>query len=146
MSINGDKGIIYIWDTSAYKPIACLTSNSLNSTLEVIESKTKCNPGVVSKSAGSFNYSIDAEGEYIDTTSVGGDTAKKSHDALLLLQIAKTLVTWKLDTEVGNADSIKYYGTAFITDLGATFPAGEVSTFSATLNGNGGISQVDPNA
>lgn len=146
MSINGDKGIIYIWDTSAYKPIACLTSNSLNSTLEVIESKTKCAPGVTTKTAGSFNYTIDAEGEYIDTTSVGGDDAKVSHDALLVLQIAKTLVTWKLDTEVGNADSIKYYGTAYITDLGATFPVAEVTTFSATLSGNGAITQVDPNA
>lgn len=145
MSINGDKGILYIWGGSAYKPVACLTSNSLKSTLGVIESKTKCDPGVTKKTAGSFNYTIDAEGEYLDTTSVGGDDAKTSHDALLLLQIAKTLVTWKIDTEVGNADSIKYYGTAYITDLGATWPVDAVTTFSATLDGNGTITKVDPN-
>ncbi len=138
MSINGDKGILYIYATT-WKPVACLTSNNLNSSLEVIESRTKCFPGVTKKTAGSFDYTIDAEGEYLDTTSVGGDTAKKSHDALFALQQAKTLVQWKIDTEVGNADSIKYYGSAYITDLGATWPVAEVSTFSATLSGDGAV-------
>ena len=60
--------------------------------------------------------------------------------------MAKTLLTWKIDTNVNNVDSIKYYGTAYITDLEATFPSGdEVATFSTTLAGNGAITQVDPN-
>ena len=145
MSIKGENSILYIWDTSAYKPVACLTSNSLNTTLSVIESTTKCFPGVVKKTPGQFNYSIDAEGEYIDTTSVGGDTAKVSHDALLALQMAKTLVTWKLDTDVTNATSIKYYGDAYITDLSDTAGSGdEVTSFSATLDGDGAIVLTDP--
>lgn len=87
--IKGENGILYIYVTSAYKPIACLTSQSLATSLSVIESNTKCNPGVTTKTAGMFNYTIDAEGEYIDTTTVGGDTTKQSHDALLALQMAK---------------------------------------------------------
>ena len=147
MSIKGENSILYIWDTDAYKPVACLTSNSLNSTLSVIESTTKCFPGVVKKTAGQFNYTIDAEGEYIDTTSVGGDDTKISHDALLALQMAKTLVTWKLDTDVTDAGSIKYYGTAFITDLGDTAGSGdEVTTFSASFSGDGAILLTDPEA
>lgn len=146
MSIKGENSILYIWDTAAYKPVACLTSNSLNSTLSVIESTTKCFPGVVKKTAGQFNYTIDAEGEYIDTTSVGGDDTKVSHDALLALQMAKTKITWKLDTDVTDTGSIKYYGEAYITDLGNTAGSGdEVSTFSATLSGDGAIVLTDPN-
>jgi len=145
-AIKGENGILYIYATT-WKPIACLTSNSLNTTVGVIESQTKCDPGVVKKQAGTFSYTIDAEGEYIDTTSVGGDTAKVSHDALLALQMAKTLVTWKLDTDVTDATSIKYYGDAYITDLSDTAGSGdEVTTFSATLDGDGAIVLVDPNA
>ena len=146
MSQLGEVSILYVWDTSAYKPIACLTSNGLSSSLAVTESTTKCNPGVVTQTPGKFSYTIPAEGEYIDTTSGDGDTAKASHDYLLTKQMAKTLLTWKIDTNVNNPTSIKYYGTAYITDLEATFPSGdEVATFSTTLAGNGAITQVDPN-
>ena len=31
--IHGKLGILSIWDTSAYKPVACLTSNSLSTAL-----------------------------------------------------------------------------------------------------------------
>lgn len=147
MSIKGEKGIVYIWDTNAYKPVACLTSNSLESSVSIIESTTKCFPGVVKKTPGSFNANLSLEGEYIDTTSVGGDTAKKSHDALFLLQKAKTLVEWKLDTNVDDSTSIKYYGSAYITDLSAEFGSGDdVTTFSATLEVDGDVVLTDPNA
>lgn len=146
MAIKGENGILYIWGGSSYKPVACLTSNSLNTTVTEIESRTKCFPGVVKKTAGVFSYTIDAEGEYIDTTSVGGDNTKDSHDALLVLQQAKQLITWKLDTNITDAGSIKYYGQALITDLKLTQGSGdEVSTFTATLDGSGAISQIDPN-
>jgi len=145
-AIKGENGILYIYATT-WKPIACLTSNSLNTTVGLIESQTKCDPGVVKKQAGTFSYTIDAEGEYIDTTSVGGDTAKKSHDALLALQMAKTVVEWKIDTDVTDVTSIKYYGEALITDLSLSQGAGdELSTFSATLDGSGAIVLTDPNA
>lgn len=147
MSILGEKGILYIYTGAAYKPVACLTSNSLNTTVSMIESQTKCFPGVVKKTAGTFSYSIDAEGEYIDTTTVGGDTAKQSHDALFLLQQAKTIVEWKIDTNISDATSVKYYGSGYLTDLSATFGSGdELSTFSATIDGDGAILLTDPNA
>jgi len=60
--------------------------------------------------------------------------------------MAKTLVTWKLDTDVTDATSIKYYGDAYITDLSDTAGSGdEVTTFSATLDGDGAIVLTDPN-
>lgn len=145
MSIRGEKGILYIYATT-WKPVACLTSNGLNTTLAMIESTTKCFPGVVKKTPGTFSYSVDAEGEYIDTTTAGGDTAKKSHDALFLLQQAKTLTQWKIDTDIDDAASVKYFGSGYITDLSATFGSGdEVSTFSLTIDGDGAILLEDPN-
>jgi len=145
MSIRGENGILYIYDEAEYKPIACLTSNGLNSQLSMIESTTKCFPGVVKKTAGQLNNSIDAEGEYIDTTTAGGDTAKVSHDKMFLLQQEKTLVDWQIDTNIGDADSVKYYGSGYFTDLSATWGSGdEVATFSVTIDVDGAVSLVDP--
>jgi len=141
-AIKGELGILYIHDATVYRPIACLTSNSFNPAVSVIESMTKCNPGVSIKQAGMFTYTIDAEGEYIDTTSVGGETTKASHDYLFGRMVNKTLVTWKLDT--GVTDAI-YYGSAVITDLPLTQGAGdELSTFSITLEGSGSVATTDP--
>lgn len=141
-AIKGDVNILYIHDGSAYRPIACLTSNALSSTVEVLETQTKCAPGVTTKDAGNFSYSLSIEGEYIDTTSTGGETTKASHDYLFVQQQAKTKVTWKMAT--GLTDTAAYYGTALITDLSIDSPAGDKSTFSGTLDGDGAIVTVDP--
>jgi len=142
--IKGDQNILYIYDVAAtaYRPIACLTSNSLSSTVEVLETQTKCDPGNTSKDAGNFSYSISLEGEYIDSTSVGGETTKASHDYLFTRQQAKTKVTWRLDT--GLTDNVAYFGTALITDLTLDSPAGDKSTFSGTFDGDGAILLVNP--
>jgi hypothetical protein len=140
--IKGDTLILSIHDGVGYLPIACLTSNSLATTLSTIETQTKCDPGVTIKSAGIFDYSISADGLYIDT-GTGGDTTKISHDELLALQMAGTLVTWQIAT--GLVTNTFYYGTAIISDLNLDAPtAGENSTFTATLNGSGAIVLVDP--
>jgi hypothetical protein len=141
MGIKGEVGILYVWD-GAYKPIACLTSNSLSTAVSVIESNTKCFPGVTKKQAGISSYTLEAEGLYMDTTSVGGDTAKASHDTLLELQDLKELITWKLVTGVAGAT---YFGEALLSDLSLEQGAGdELSTFSVTLDGSGSITKVDP--
>ena len=141
--IKGDVAILSIFDGTAYRPVACLTSNSLSTSLSVIETVTKCDPGETIKTAGTSSYNISAEGNYIDTTSVGGDTAKASHDYLFTRQQAKDVVIWKLST--GLADTSDYYGSAIITDLEADFPTdGELATFSATFEGSGAIVTIDP--
>lgn len=143
--IHGNEGILSVWDAAAtaYKPVACLTSNSLSTSLSVIESNTKCDPGNTVRRADQFSYEISADGEYIDTTSVGGDSAKASHDWLLELQMAKTNVDWKLDT--GLADTV-YYGSAILGDLNLDQPSDANSTFSASLSGSGAIVLTDPHA
>jgi predicted secreted protein len=140
--IKGEVGILYVADGSTYKPVACLTSNSLSTAVSVIESNTKCNPGVTKKQAGMFSYTLEAEGEYIDTTSVGGDDTKASHDFLFNLQLEKELITWKLVTGVTGAT---YYGSALISDLSLDLGSGDdLATFTMTLDGDGEVSTTDP--
>ena len=139
--IKGENLILYIHDDTIYRPIACLTSNSLSQTQNIIESQTKCDPGLVIKDAGTMSYEISAEGQYIDTTSALAEITKASHD--YLHTIMGTTVTWKLDT--GLTDNAAYYGTAVVGDLSLDAGAGdELATFSCTLNGSGAIVLVDP--
>lgn len=142
MAINGDILILSVHDGTAYRPTACLTSNSLSETTTVRESNTKCDPGETIKSKGVRSYNISLEGEYIDTTSVGGDTAKASHDFLKTLADGVDNINWRMAT--GLADTPFYYGNGILSDLSITAPANENTTFSATLDGSGAIVTVDP--
>jgi hypothetical protein len=139
--IKGEDLILYVHDDVAYRPLACLTQNSLSETTNIIESQTKCDPGVVTRDFGTSSYEISCEGEYIDTTSVTGDTSSASHDYLRTIQRQK--VTWRMDT--GLTDTPYYYGVGIISELSLEAPAGdELSTFSATITGDGAIVTVDP--
>ena len=140
--IKGENLILYVYDDTIYRPIACLTQNSLSETQNIIESQTKCDPGVIIKTPGTYSYELSAEGEYIDTTSATGEITLASHD--YLHEIFGTLITWRLAT--GLTDTPFYYGTAIINDLSADFAAGDdLATFSASLTGSGTIVEVDPN-
>ena len=141
--IKGDVLILSIHDGSAYRPLACLTSNSISESMGVIETVTKCDPGVTQKEAGTYSYELSAEGEYIDTTSVGAETTKASHDYLHSIFAAGNSITWKLAT--GITDTAAYYGTGYLTELSADAPTGdEFATFSCTISGDGSIVTVDP--
>ena len=142
--IKGDVLVLSIHDGTAYRPIACLTSNSISQSMGVIETITKCDPGVTQKQAGTYSYEISAEGEYIDTTSVGAETTKASHDYLHKNKFASgSLVEWKMTT--GLADDSEYFGSGYLTELSADAPTGdEFATFSMTLSGTGSIVLTDP--
>lgn len=142
--IKGEGLILYVWDSAAYRPIACLTSNSLAQTRNIIESQTKCEPGLIIKDAGSKTYEISFEGQYIDTTSAGAEITKASHDYLKTLFELGGSDVWKLDT--GLTDVPAYYGTGIFSDLSLDAPAGdEIATFSGTIAGSGEIVTIDPN-
>jgi len=140
--IKGEGLILYWHDGTLYRPVACLTSNSLNTERGIIEARTKCEPGVVEKEAGVFSYTIDAEALAIDTTSVGGDDTKASHDFLLEAQKGTAKGNWKMDS--GSQD-LTYYGVGILTTLGLEAPAGdEFASFSLTIDGIGTIYNTDP--
>ena len=140
--IKGDVSILSIWNgVDAYEPVACITSNGISESTNIIESQTKCDAGTIIKNVGSRTYEISAEGRYIDTTSATGEITKASHDKLRGYQ--GSVQTWKMTT--GLADTPAYYGTAVISDLEMTADAGdEMINFSVTLSGSGLITTVDP--
>jgi len=142
--IKGDVIILSIHDGSIYRPVACLTSNSLSQTRNIIESQTKCDPGVIIKDAGSLSYEIAFEGRYIDTTSAGAQVTLASHD--WLKPNAMEVLTgniWRMST--GLTDTPFYYGDGIMSDLELTADAGdELANFSGTLAGSGSIVEIDP--
>lgn len=139
--IKGNDVIFSVWDTDAYEPIACVTSSSIPESVEIDEVETKCDPGNIVKTPGSYSYEITGDGIYIDEAV---DAGKQSHDKLKSLLRAKTLITWKMTT--GLTSPTDEYGTGYITSLELTGEAGSDATFSFTISGTGAISSTDPNA
>lgn len=144
--IRGREGIVSVYDAVAlaYKPIACVTSQSLSATLSVLESNTSCNPGTTIRIPDQLSYEISFDGEYIDTTSVGGETTLASHDFLFNLQQAQQssgdYSIFRIET--GLADTT-YYCRALISDLNLDQAQTELSSFSATLMVSGLVSTTD---
>ena len=141
--IKGDAVIVDVWDGSIYRPVACLTSNGKTETVNIIESQTKCEPGLILKDAGSYSYEITMEGQKIDTTSVGSEVTKASYDYLEGVIRARVAVTWRMST--GITDTPFQYGTGIFSDLGDTNDAGDsLASFSGTISGSGLIVIIDP--
>lgn len=139
--IEGDDVLFSVWDTDAYEPIACLTSNTLSESLEIDEVQTKCDPGNTVKTPGTYSYEISVEGIYIDESV---DTDRQSHGKLKGYMRNKTKITWKMST--GLTGTAAEYGYGYITSLELTGEAGSNATFSATISGTGSITPTDPNA
>ena len=141
--IKGEALLLYIWDgANSYDPVACLTSNGIDITRSIIESQTKCDPGVTEKSAGIMSYSIPFEGEYQETVS---DT--QGWETLLgyINTASATTQTWRVDS--GQSGTPYYYGTGILTDLSLSAESGDsIATFSGTIEGSGLITTTDPNA
>ena len=146
--IAGDSGILYIYDTvgGAWLPVGCLTSYTLNTTAAEKTRQTKCNPGVTEKGYGVLDYNISFDGLYLNTTvAPDQNTTVGSHDFLLALQLAKTVVDWRIDTATPIADGAQYFGKGIISDLSLTQGSGdEDSSFSGTFSGSGDITSTDP--
>ncbi len=145
--IKGSNSLVHLYDGTEYVPLACITSNSLSSSLSMLESATKCNPSGTEYTADRLNQTVSIDGEVIDTTSAGGDTAKASWDKLLELQQDSadndTKHEFWYDSGVEDAD---YYFKAYISELSHEASATDKITFSATLQITGAISKTDPYA
>lgn len=145
-NIAGDLGNLAAYEGTAYKPVVCLTSSSMTSTMEMLEKVNMCNPGTVVNSPGRITQSVQIEGEVIDTTDVGGGSGKASFDELLTMQAtmqtSKTPVVFRLSR---GPLGFKYF-SGYLSDISDNYSAGEDATFSATLTVEGLVSDTDPNA
>lgn len=139
--IAGNAVILSIYDTDAYEPIGCLTSNSLSESRDVNETATKCDPGNIIRTAGTYSYELSGDGRYIDETV---DTGRQSHNKLAGYMRAGTVLTWRLTT--GITTPTEQYGTGILTSLELTGETNADAEFSFTIAGIGAIVSVDPNA
>lgn len=111
-----------------FKPVACLTSNSITSTLGTIDATSKC--GDEYTPSPSFNQTIDCEGFAIDET---GTPAKDSYQQLYAAHAAKTSFNIKMGKAVPTAGDITYSGKVFISDFGVTADDKDDVKFTATF-------------
>ena len=114
-----------------YKPVACLTSNSLTSTLGTIDATSKC--GDQYQAGPSFTQSLKAEGFAIDET---GTPAKDSYQQLYAAHAAKTLFAIKMGKATPTSGDITYGGAGqkvFISDFGVTADDKDDVKFTATF-------------
>lgn len=144
----GSLMMLYIRSGGAWKPVACLTSNGISESWNFAETVTKCDPGVTRRKPTTYSYEIPIEGVFTDTTGAGGDTAKASWDALKVIARAKTRTEWKTDLrrEDGTEDPnfAPQYGGGYFSALEVTGPEDDFINFTATILGDGDITETDP--
>lgn len=132
-TIKGHTGIISLYVGTDYKPIACLTSTSLQRVTEVSERVNYCTLGETVSTVDRINTTISLEGEFVD------DADKTSYDALITAMETKDEQFFKIE---GRGDV--QYAKGIISDLSDTYAADGYATFSMSVTVNGGIVSTDP--
>ena len=129
MAVKGENSILYVWDGTAYLPVACVTTSQFQTSLEQVGGTvTKCNLIPVS-TAGKFTYSWSFEGE------LSNDVSKASYDFLFKKQRAKEVIYWKEVETTETGTSKTQFGEGILTSLSKSANAGEIITFSGQIDG-----------
>jgi hypothetical protein len=116
---------------TTFLPVACLTTNSLTSTVNTIDATSKC--GDQYQVGPSFTQSFKAEGFAIDET---GTPSKSSYQQLYTAHAAKTLFAIKMGKATPTSGDIVYGGVGqlvFISDFGVQADDGDDVKFTATF-------------
>lgn len=134
MFINGTNRILYIkWD-DVFLPIGCLTSDSFEESVEMLDTTTRDNGGWKTSVPTNQSYSISFDGLLINTYFNGGDFNKISYDRLRVLKRNKTLIDWKIeDLDKTFVDT----GKGYIVSLSDSSNIDEFITFNASIEGYG---------
>ena len=130
MAVKGENSILYVWDGTAYLPVACVTTSQFQTSLEQVDGTvTKCdlNP---EPTAGKFTYSWSFDGE------LSNDATKASYDFLLQKQRAKEVIYWKEIETTETSTSKTQFGKGIITSLSKSANANEMITFSGQIDGS----------
>ena len=134
VNVKGHTGLLSVYDTTAYKPIVCLTSTSMSSVLRLIEKVNYCTKGETVRTIDGIDRTVSFDAEVM---TIGTPATNASYAELLTLQGEEQ--TFKLE----GRGTLKYF-KAVISDLSDTFPGEGDATFSGTLTINGDISETDP--
>ena len=113
---------------STYKAVACLTSNSLTSTVNTIDATSKC--GDQFQPGPSFTQSFECEGFAIDET---GTPAKDSYQQLYAAHAARTVFNMKMGKATPAAGDITYSGQVWISNFDVNADDKDDVKFTATF-------------
>lgn len=132
--INGTYRILFIkWDDD-FLPIGCLTSDSFEESVDMLDTTTRDNQGWKTSTPTNQSYNISFDGVLINSNFTGGDTSKVSYDRLRVLKRNRTLIDWKIQDFLG---IFKDTGKGYITNLSDSANLDEFITFSASIVGYG---------
>ncbi len=113
---------------ATFKAVACLTTNSMTSTVNTIDATSKC--GNQYQPSPVFSQSFDCEGFAIDET---GTPSKDSYQQLYAAHAAKTAFNMKMGKATPTAGDIVYSGQVFISDFEVNAADKDDVKFTATF-------------
>ena len=122
-----------IYKTSAYAPIACITSRSEGNSTNTKEKTNVCTEGKTVTKAISVSRTVSIEGEIVDLNSY--------HD-LQAAQDSLEEQTFRIYKGAGTENPLYFKGV--IMNLDSDYPADDDATFSMEININGEYLTIDP--
>ena len=125
---KGHEGILSVYDTAAYKPLACLTATNYSRAVREIEKVNYCTLGKTKTTSDGLDRTISFNGEVVEITD--GD-AKATYEDLDKSIEAQEDLYWKLE---GRGD-VKYF-KGLLRTLNDSFTAGEDATFDGEIRVN----------
>ncbi len=136
--VKGHTGILSVKDASTYKPLVCLTSTSVDRSVNTSEMVNYCTQGETITQIDSISRSVSFDAIIVDETDLGGGSG---YNDLVAIMESKESHTFKIEGRDGDQ-----YFTAIITSLSDTFPGDGNATFSGTLTVHGEFSATEPGA
>ena len=113
---------------TTFLPIACLTTNSLTSTVNTIDATSKC--GDQFQPGPSFTQSFKCDGFAIDET---GTPAKDSYQQIYAAHAARTIFPIKMGKAVPTTGDITYSGQVWISNFDVNAADKDDVKFTATF-------------
>jgi predicted secreted protein len=140
--VQGKNVILKFWDGTAYLPVGCLTTNSINESQDITEGEpNKCDTSTP-KSQGAYTYEISGDAVMIALDDT--DYATKAHYEKLRTLWAASRTSGEAINWAMEGSNIDYYGEGFITELSAEYPTDGSATFTIGISGIGEVSLTDP--
>lgn len=135
--VDGSIRILHIKVSGVWTPIGCLTSNNISESAETIVTTTRDNAGWATIRPVTQSFEI-------GFSALKDPENDLSYEELKAYKRDRTRIEWRIDAGSGSAID---YGFGYITQLEESADAGDLVTFSGTIQGYGkplGISADEP--
>lgn len=131
---NGEDRILFVRINGVFLPIGCLTDNSMEESVEFIDTTTRDNKGWNTSRPLNQQYTLSFSGLQVNSTVTGGTFSLASYDKLKELKRDRQLLDWKIQ---GATYPVVDYGMCYLSSLSESNAVGEFITFSGAMTGFG---------